>query len=68
MEIKFVKGLAILDNFYNPDELPDVIKETKEIYKFRQNPDRTGSARDEQSKIKKTGSGIFLYPIHLSAC
>lgn len=68
MKLSFIKkpnmNVAVIDNFYTPDELQSVIKETKEIYKFRQNPDRTGSATDEQSKFKKTGSGVFLYGLY----
>lgn len=57
--------LVVIDEFYNADELIEVHKEIKDLYKFRKNPSETGSAMlIGTNKYKKDGTGLFLYPLY----
>jgi len=54
--------LAIIDEFYNTNELQEVNKEIKDLYKFKQEASLTNAATDNNKTNKiKTGSGVLLY-------
>ena len=57
--------LVVIDEFYTSEELEEVNKEIKELYKFRKNPSLTGSAADKKSITNiKTGTGLFIYELY----
>ena len=62
--------LIVIDDFYNTDELIEVNKEIKELYKFRKDASLTSSAKDvnnnnnNNNTYLKTGKGLWLYNLY----
>jgi hypothetical protein len=56
--------LVVIDDFYNPDELVEVNKEIKELYKFRKHASLTATAKNDDNTYLKTGKGLWLYDMY----
>ena len=56
--------LVVIDDFYNLNELIEVNKEIKELYKFRKDASLTATAKDNNNNYLKTGKGLWLYDLY----
>jgi hypothetical protein len=56
--------LVVIDDFYNADELLEVNKEIKELYKFRKDASLTATAKNDNNTYLKTGKGLWLYDMY----
>ena len=57
--------LIVIDDFYNSNELVEVNKEIKELYKFRKDASFTGAAKNNNNNnYLKTGKGVWLYDMY----
>tara|TARA_R110002153_G_scaffold274306_2_gene448284 strand:+ start:4651 stop:5235 length:585 start_codon:yes stop_codon:yes gene_type:complete len=50
----------IIDNFFTPQELHEVETEVNDLRRFLAGAETTHTAVDENKKLKKTGTGVFL--------
>lgn len=64
MHISFhrVKNLSYIsiEDFFNPQELEEVIQETNDLRRFSLPGEKTGVAKDDKNTPKKDGNGLFL--------
>lgn len=50
----------LVDDFFTVEELAGVEQEIQDLKRFSLCAERTGTARDVQENLKKTGTGVFL--------
>jgi len=56
--------MVVIDDFYEKNELEEIKDEIKELYTYRSSALTTGSAKDDDNIIKKTGTGIWVNDIY----
>ena len=56
----------LVDNFFTTQELETVTQEITDLKRFSLCAEKTGTARDEQKNLKKTGKGLFLDELYIN--
>jgi len=56
----------LIDGFFTEQELQEVVKEVQDLKRFALCAEKTGTARDEQKSLKKTGKGLFLDELYIN--
>jgi hypothetical protein len=56
----------LIDDFFTAKELEAVTQEIKDLKRFSLCAEKTGTARDEQESLKKTGKGLFLDELYIT--
>lgn len=56
----------LIDDFFTPQELEKVTQEITDLKRFSLCAEKTGTARDDQENLKKTGTGVFLDELYIN--
>jgi Rps23 Pro-64 3,4-dihydroxylase Tpa1-like proline 4-hydroxylase len=70
MDIRYFReknlSYIVVDNFYTAKELAEIKIETEQIRRFAVGARKTNTAFDENGKLKKTGTGLFVDELYVN--